>query len=63
MERRVRPACKRGISTFFTVVDNKGVGIREVVEWGKTSRGGKQYELFRMLAEGSTCASLYGLCE
>jgi hypothetical protein len=42
MERRVRPAGKRGISTFFTVADNKGVGIREVVEWGKTSRGGKQ---------------------
>lgn len=63
MEQQVRLASKRGMSTFFAIADNKGTGIREVVEWGKTSRGGRQYDLFRVLAEGPACTSIYGLCE
>jgi 3'-phosphoadenosine 5'-phosphosulfate sulfotransferase (PAPS reductase)/FAD synthetase len=63
MEQQVRLASKRGMSTFFAIADNKGTGIREVVEWGKTSRGGKQYDLFRVLADEPVCTSIYGLCE
>lgn len=61
-EHLVSEASKRKSSTFFATADNKGVGIDAVVEWAKTSRGGRQYDLFRQ-ADGPTCSSLYGLCE
>jgi 3'-phosphoadenosine 5'-phosphosulfate sulfotransferase (PAPS reductase)/FAD synthetase len=63
MEQRVRLASKRGMSTFFAIADDKGIGIRDVVEWAKTSHGGKQYDLFRMLQDEPACSSIYGLCE
>lgn len=39
--------------------------IDEVVEWSKTTRGGKQYALpfVEMEAERGACSSKYGLCE
>lgn len=37
--------------------------IWNVVEWAKTSRGGKQYDLLAASAETTACASAYGLCE
>jgi len=63
MELEVRLASKRGMSTFFAIADNKGNGIREVVEWAKTSRGGKQYDFFRVADDAPACQSIYGLCE
>jgi 3'-phosphoadenosine 5'-phosphosulfate sulfotransferase (PAPS reductase)/FAD synthetase len=39
MEERVRHASKRGGSTFFSTSDGNGTGIRQVVQWAKTSRG------------------------
>ena len=40
-------------------------GITQYVEWSKTSRGGRQYDLTRAIEfdEPPTCKSLYGLCE
>lgn len=36
--------------------------IEEMVQWSKTSRGGRQ-QLFPILHERETCESKYGLCE
>lgn len=60
-------------ATFFSVdkfnlrIDTKDIDIKEhgiwrAVEWSRTSRGGKQEDLFRS-QEGPTCSSVYGLCE
>jgi hypothetical protein len=37
--------------------------IDAVVEWSKTSRGGKQFDLLRTMNDGRSCSSIYGLCE
>lgn len=37
--------------------------IWSVVEWAKTTRGGKQYNLLADAAPATACASAYGLCE
>lgn len=72
-ERLVSGVARRaGSATFFYV--NKGGeadgeihyrthGIKTVVEWAKTGRGGKQYELFAFDPEAPACSSTYGLCE
>jgi hypothetical protein len=36
-------------------------GIRQIVQWSRTDRGGRQLNLFGQ-PEGNTCAS-YGACE
>lgn len=61
-EEIVSKASKRGSATFFTS-DEKGHGINEVVEWSKTSYGGQQYDLLKLMEEAPTCSSQYGLCE
>lgn len=61
-ERIVSAASKRGSSTFGVGVDISVASIRSVVEWSKTSRGGKQYDFLR-IEEGPSCSSIYGLCE
>lgn len=50
--------------TFFQkgVIDAGLMPIDEVVEWSKTARGGKQYELFAP-REGDTGCMRWGLCE
>lgn len=73
MEKAVGYASRRGSSTFFasdkTPGDHVGnpdiemPGIRDVVEWSKTGRGGRQYDWLRMEEDGLLCSSLYGLCE
>lgn len=70
-ERLIGQASKRGFSTFFT--DNhKARDRREVfrdlnvwarVEWSKTTRGGRQFDLLSELDEPTACASSYGLCD
>lgn len=37
--------------------------IDDVVEWAKTSRGGRQQNIFRVLNEPAACESKFGLCE
>jgi 3'-phosphoadenosine 5'-phosphosulfate sulfotransferase (PAPS reductase)/FAD synthetase len=70
-ERLVSEASKLGASTFFhdSAADDETdqevfdrVNIRQRVEWSKTSRGGKQYDLVRAIP-GEGCSSHYGLCE
>jgi len=33
------------------------------VEWARTSRGGRQFDMLADLIEPTACASAYGLCE
>lgn len=72
-EAAVISASKRGGATFFAAA-NKGenlsveqaveiANIDAVVEWAKTSHGGKQYDFVRMADDGPVCSSIYGLCE
>lgn len=70
-ERIVASANKRGAATFFpavtdpTDVDRPGTysGVRTLVEWSKTTRGGRQYGMFFDAQPGSGCTSDLGLCE
>ncbi|MCW5319653.1 phosphoadenosine phosphosulfate reductase [Verminephrobacter aporrectodeae subsp. tuberculatae] len=70
-ERVVSACSKRGSSTFFPAShadqDVREVftvsGIRNRVEWSKTTRGGRQFDLLQVLDEPNTCSSIYGLCE
>jgi hypothetical protein len=64
-------AAKRGRSTFMPLFNQGDTpeeifdngNIWKVVEWSKTSRGGKQYDMLRMDNDGPLCTSIYGLCE
>lgn len=71
-ERLVGLASKRNAATFMHKSSGKGLNnqqivaasnIYAVVEWAKTSRGGKQFSLLTALDEPTACASSYGLCE
>ena len=70
-ESVVAAANKRRSATFFpavtdpTDVDRPGVysGIRTLVEWSRTSRGGRQFDLFFQQQNGGGCTSDLGLCE
>lgn len=61
-ERIVGAASRRGSATLFTS-DKRGHGIRELVEWSKTTRGGRHYDLIAMSEDTTACSSAYGLCE
>ncbi|MDF2417274.1 phosphoadenosine phosphosulfate reductase family protein [Acinetobacter beijerinckii] len=61
-ERIVALVSKRQSATFFTS-DYRGHGIHELVEWSKTVRGGKQYDLMEHMSGLEICSSAYGLCE
>jgi 3'-phosphoadenosine 5'-phosphosulfate sulfotransferase (PAPS reductase)/FAD synthetase len=37
--------------------------IDERIQWAKTSRGGKQFDMLRVEVPSPSCSSLYGLCE
>ena len=67
-EESVKRASKRGVSTFFAAPSDDSEWsatqtIDVVVEWAKTSRGGKQYDFLRMQEHWPVCTSVYGLCE
>lgn len=70
-EAIVSAANKRGVSTFFAALtdpmdaERPGTyaGIHTVVEWSRTSRGGRQYEMFFDSQEGGGCISDMALCE
>lgn len=73
----VAKTSKRGNATFFYVGQVHGLrdnalitteqhGIRSFVEWSKTSRGGRQFNMFDDFddkKDASVCTSIYGLCE
>lgn len=62
-ERLVSQVSKLQSATFFTS-DRRGHGIHELVQWSKTTRGGKQYDLITAVEQDSlACSSIYGLCE
>lgn len=70
-ERVVAAANKRRSATFFpavtdpTDVDRPGTyaGIRTMVEWSRTERGGRQFGLFFQAQTGGGCSSDLALCE
>lgn len=66
-ETAVKQASKRCGATFFAAPSDDSAWsatqtIEVVVEWAKTSHGGKQYDFIRM-DDGPACTSVYGLCE
>lgn len=65
-ERLVALAAKLQAASFFPDPDRDAHldkrGIRKVVQWARTSRGGRQFGLF-LNAEPLACSSSYGLCE
>lgn len=72
-ESIVSAASKRGASTFFPAVTDPTAnsddevthlthGIDRVVEWSKTTRGGRQRDLL-IATDAPICHSIYGLCE
>ena len=70
-EKIVQDASKRGTSTLLNAgipglpseEATRGSSIDEMVQWSKTSRGRSNYDFFRVSDEGSSCSSIYGLCE
>lgn len=75
-EALVCEASKLGVASFFaadktpghipgTVADDPqaAYGIEAVIEWTKTSRGGRQYDLVLQAESAPQCSSVYGLCE
>lgn len=66
-ERIVSESSKRGCATFWVArgaeeVTLKRHGIDSVVDWSRTSHGGRQFDLIAS-TEGPQCSSVYGLCE
>lgn len=71
-ESLVSQAAKRGFSTFFNkelhednLADRRvheANRVEAVIEWARTSRGGRQLNFFSELVEPEVCASSYGLC-
>lgn len=70
-EEIVASANKRRSATFFpavtdpTDVERPGTYSRidTLVEWSRTSRGGRQFDLFFQAQAGGGCTSDLGLCE
>jgi len=66
-EQLVRLASKQGAASFFYDTDSerarKGGSVVARVEWSRTTRGGRQYDLLVDINEPTACASSYGLCE
>lgn len=68
----VAEASKRNAATFFASSDlgekraekaYEAGNIRQFVKWSQTSRGNKNFDMFRMQDDGPLCTSIYGLCE
>lgn len=65
-EKLVGLASKRGLASFFpdpnrdAHLDKRG--ILKVVQWAKTTRGGRQYDLLPETDPGG-CSSSFGLCD
>ncbi|MGO4413307.1 phosphoadenosine phosphosulfate reductase family protein [Cupriavidus sp. KB_39] len=64
----VSQVSKRANATFFPAPGDNDTarergGIWQRVEWAKTTRGGRQYNLLDQLDGPTACSSSYGLCE
>ena len=58
--------CRSPVSFFHTGTqghNGSSSQIHAVVQWARTTRGGRQFDLLADLAEPSSCESAYGLCE
>lgn len=73
-ERLVSLASRRGAATFFAAVTDPTVhsldhinavthGIDRIVDWSRTSKGGRQFDLLAAVSDTNACSSAYGLCE
>jgi len=73
-EKRVSLCSKRSAATFIPAPWNgkaaknkqehaKANDIYSVIEWSRTTRGGKQFDLLEELVDHQACSSAYGLCE
>lgn len=66
-EEAVKLASKRGDASFFPDPHDQAHlnmrGIRNVVQWSKTQRGGRLVDWIRVTEEPKACESAYGLCE
>jgi len=75
-EHLVAQVSKRGNATFFCPTNDPMVdagddftnaqethGIDRIVEWSRTTRGGRQFDLLASTGRGDECKSAYGLCE
>jgi 3'-phosphoadenosine 5'-phosphosulfate sulfotransferase (PAPS reductase)/FAD synthetase len=67
-ERLVSRVCRpRSPVSFFHVGTQGHSGqkstIEHVVQWARTTRGGRQFDLLAGLEEPMACSSIYGLCE
>ncbi|MBG9756070.1 phosphoadenosine phosphosulfate reductase family protein [Lysinibacillus sphaericus] len=64
-EKIIAKASKRGASSFFPHSEIAGYNIHDYVEWSKTSFGGLQYDLEKLIGFDKIpmCSSQYGLCE
>jgi 3'-phosphoadenosine 5'-phosphosulfate sulfotransferase (PAPS reductase)/FAD synthetase len=66
-EQCVGAASRREVASFFADPDRDAHldkrGIRKVVEWSKTKRGGQLMDWIRITEEPKACQSAYGLCE
>ena len=60
-------ASKHEEASFFADPDDDAHlnrrGIRNVVAWSKTQRGGQLLDWIRIYEEPKACESAYGLCE
>jgi 3'-phosphoadenosine 5'-phosphosulfate sulfotransferase (PAPS reductase)/FAD synthetase len=64
MIEKVRDYESIGYTFFAPRVPGKYTNnIDEVLEWAKTSRGGKQLDMLRVINDRPACESKYGLCE
>lgn len=64
-ERIVAGASRRGDSSFLPALDDDDKkNIHDWVEWSKTTYGGKNYDLLKMIEieDVPVCSSAYGLC-
>lgn len=63
-ERLVTLVSRPGrVATFMHIEKGDNNGIASVVEWSKTTRGGRQYDLLADAEPATACSSAYGLCE
>jgi len=67
-ETAVSQAARCGESSFFPDPDRQAGknmrGVRNMVRWAQTGRGGLQFDMLKMMDDdGPLCSSIYGLCE
>ncbi|MCA8017762.1 phosphoadenosine phosphosulfate reductase domain-containing protein [Burkholderia metallica] len=66
-EQLVSEVCRPGSPVSFFHSKEWAEGrisrIVDVIEWSKTTRGGRQYDLLANAEPATACASSYGLCE